>query len=129
MRCAGAGFTSLGLHINSTNSNLKFRQPTRFRINPQDSSFFSFQDQYSRILKNTQGSRFIQVQISSHITFQEHLNLSRRSVLRFFRWTSSWIVDVSSIELAVGSPLDHLIFLVLRGSWSFVELTRTLDRA
>ncbi|KAA1071919.1 hypothetical protein PGT21_022840 [Puccinia graminis f. sp. tritici] len=29
-----------------------------------------------------------------------------------------------SIELAVGTPLDPLIFFVLRGSWSFVELTR-----
>ncbi|KAA1105666.1 hypothetical protein PGT21_014898 [Puccinia graminis f. sp. tritici] len=90
---------TLGLHINSTNSNLKFRQPTRFRINPQDSSIFSFQDQYSRILKVPQSSRFIQAQLSL--------------------------------------PLDHLIFLVLRGLWSFVELTRppyrsssvkTLDR-
>ncbi|KAA1084078.1 hypothetical protein PGT21_016714 [Puccinia graminis f. sp. tritici] len=32
-----------------------------------------------------------------------------------------------SIELAVGTPLDPLIFFVLRGSWSFVELTRRLN--
>ncbi|KAA1103737.1 hypothetical protein PGTUg99_000273 [Puccinia graminis f. sp. tritici] len=30
----------------------------------------------------------------------------------------------ASIELDVGTPLDPLIFFLLRGSWSFVELTR-----
>ncbi|KAA1075078.1 hypothetical protein PGT21_028335 [Puccinia graminis f. sp. tritici] len=32
-----------------------------------------------------------------------------------------------SIELAVGTPLDPLIFFLLCGSWSFVELTRLLN--
>ncbi|KAA1114674.1 hypothetical protein PGT21_018171 [Puccinia graminis f. sp. tritici] len=71
------------------------------QIEPPISSTNSIQDQSSRfvnllvsgsILKLPQSSRFrIKSHLTSHITFQERLNLSRRSVLRLFRWISwSW---------------------------------------
>ncbi|KAA1070900.1 hypothetical protein PGTUg99_009840 [Puccinia graminis f. sp. tritici] len=89
-------------------SILKICQSSRFRINTQASSIFSFQDRINLISHLT--SRFRNASISLGAPYSV-----------FF---VGIIVDVGSIELAVGTPLDPLIFFLLRGSWSFVELTR-----
>ncbi|KAA1099867.1 hypothetical protein PGT21_023223 [Puccinia graminis f. sp. tritici] len=113
---------TLGLHIDSTKLNLQFRQPTRFRINPQDSSIFSFQDQYSSFLNLlVSGSNLI-----SHLT-SRFRNASISLGAPYSVFFVGLTVDVGSIELAVGTQLDPLIFFVLRGLWSFVELTRRLN--